>query len=224
MNILLKILILIIFYLTPLLGTGQDNSSKSFPFYVELESNFTKVGFEKKLNFTNNLDRNINLTYEGNQKIILEHNGLAVKYGDSFILPASGNLAFKVIMGKVPLTDRLLCPLFRSDTEVKNKDTISICLNQFEVSSHQFMHNDSLTIELSKSTFDNIAVYFPSGGTETTISVYKNIKSKKPIYKIWYEFSDNQKNYIVFKKSEKGKYFITLASCHWAGRIWLNIK
>ena len=224
MNYLLQILTLATFYLTPLLSAAQDSASNSVPFYVELESDFTKMGFEKKLNFTNNFDRSIKLTYEGNRNIILEHNGLLVNYGDSFILPASGNLPFKLIMGKDPLADDLLCFLFRSDVKVKNKDTISFCVNQFEVSSRQFMDNDSLTIELSKSNLDSIAVYFPSGGTETTISVYKTMKSKKPTHEIWYVFGMEQKNYIVFKKSDKGSHFVRLASCHWAGSIWLNIK
>lgn len=221
---LLKTATLLVFYLTPFFMVGQDTLSNSFPFYVSVESEFTKKGFEKRLDFTNNIDRDIKLTYEGHQAIILEHNGLPVKYGDSFILPVAGNLSFKVIMGKVPVTQNLLCPLFRSDSKVKGKDTISICVEQFEIPSKEFMHNESLRIELSKSGFDSITVYFPSGGTETTISVYKNREEKKPIHEIWYHSGSNQKNYIVFKKSEKGNYFITLASCHWARNVWLNIE
>jgi hypothetical protein len=104
MKSLIQIIIFGIFELTPVIVAAQDTSSSSTPFYVEIESDFTNRGFEKQLKFTNNLNRNIQLTYEGKQDIIIEQKGVSVNYGNTFLLPALGELPFKLIIGKIPLT------------------------------------------------------------------------------------------------------------------------
>jgi hypothetical protein len=111
-----------------------------------------------------------------------------------------------------------------SEIKVTSEDIISISPYQFRISSQQFMDGKNLAVELSKSNLDSFIVYFPFGGTETSISVYKSMKSKKAIHEIDYSFGDTEGSYIVFKKPYREKYFINLASCHWTGNIWLLIK
>ena len=82
----------------------------------------------------------------------------------------------------------------------------------------------SQVISITKLGIDSIAILFPAGGTQTSISLYKSKKSTDPLRYIGFAFEDDESNLMCFSKSDIGKYYVRLTSCHWRNGFFLTIK
>ncbi|MGC4103449.1 hypothetical protein [Ferruginibacter sp.] len=71
---------------------------------------------------------------------------------------------------------------------------------------------------------DSIKLDFPTGGTVTSIYIFKAGDLKKPVKQTGFAGEATDEQSIYFTKQEKGKYLVELRSCHWSGRCWLTIK
>ena len=74
-------------------------------------------------------------------------------------------------------------------------------------------------IKISTVGLDSVALIFPSGGTQTSVALYKTKNSDDFIKIIGFQDEDGESNRMMLYKSEVGKYYIKFHSCHW-GKIF----
>ena len=177
--------------------------------------------FEREFPITTNSKETVKLySFQTNSaEYSLFYDGKKINEKDSINLTISKPALFKIKFDRIPKNQDSLFISFETSIdsmEIFKKGKIHLLFKEFVISRYPFNDEKNYIIELSKSCLDSIKVYFPYGGTETSISLYTSQSAENPIKTIWYQFGDKGKNYITFKKEDIGCYFVTQASC-WTG-------
>jgi len=208
---------------------SQDIIQLWYPYTINVLPICGAQTFERAFPITTNSKETVKLfSFNTNSsKFSLFYNGKKVNTQDTISLTASKPAVFKVKFESLPQNQDSLFISFETSIdsmEIFKKGTINLLFNYFIISRYPFNEEKNYVVELSKSCLDSIRVYFPFGGTETSISLYKSQNEKRSLRSVWYQLGDNDKNYITFYKKDIGRYYIRQASCWTADSYWLTIK
>lgn len=114
------------------------------------------------------------------------------------------------------------------------KNKIKINYGVYSITHEPIKEGREVIVNFSQSCNDSIRVYFPYGGTVSSVSLKKDKDStsiKPPLRTISYMIGfredyekEGEKNYFTFSRSDIGKYYVNFSSCHWGNNFWLTIK
>ena len=112
--------------------------------------------------------------------------------------------------------------IVKFSTPYKSENTVQINLGSYFISHKEVKSGETTRINVKNNCSDSIKVYFPVGGTITSVTVHvdeHNLDSRKST-----SFGMSRGvNYIRFARSEIGKYYIRYAACHWGENFWLEL-
>jgi len=129
-----------------------------------------------------------------------------------------------VINFHIPSKKDQLSISFKTNESKNSFYSIPITLNSFKITTEDIRNKSEVTLDISGSCSDSIRVYFPYGGTVSTVCVYREITEDSFIKSTGY-YSGESDNYLTFPTSpEARRYFIRFGACHWANNFWLNLK
>ncbi len=208
---------------------SQDIIQLWYPQNLNVLPNCNLKSFEREFRITTNSTQIVNLySFITNSiEYSLFYNDKLINERDSISLTDLSPAIIKVKFEKVPQNQDTSFILFESSIdsiEIFKKGKIHLLFKEFRIPRNTSNEVKNYVVELSNSCLDSINVYFPYGGTETSISLYNSQNEEKALRSIWYSFGENEKNYITFYKKDIGRYFIRQASC-WTGDLyWLTIK
>jgi hypothetical protein len=208
---------------------SQDIIQLWHPYSINVLPNCGLQAFEREFPITTNSKETVRLySFKTNSsEYSLFYEDKKINEQDSISLTVSKPALFKVKFETIPKNQDSLFISFETSIdsmEIFRKGAIHLLFKEFIIPRYPFNEEKNYVVELSKSCLDSIKVYFPFGGTETSISVYNSQNEKKSLRSIWYQLGDNEKNYITFYKKDVGRYFIRQASCWTADSYWLTIK
>ncbi len=103
---------------------------------------------------------------------------------------------------------------------------IDIRYSSILILKSQIKAKEPITIQLTESYADSLAVVFPPGGTSTSVllladSTNLNPQRKKLTFDGNYESLGNS---LYLSKSDIGKYHVYYSSCHWGSEFELIVK
>lgn len=104
---------------------------------------------------------------------------------------------------------------------IENK-VINVNTGSYYITHKEVESDSKKIINLKNNCSDSIRVYFPYGGTVTSVSVHENNKNMDFSKAIGYGAGEPD-NYITFGRNELGKYFVRYASCWWGEDFWLEL-
>ena len=116
--------------------------------------------------------------------------------------------------------------IFNSNSKQQPDGVIKINHGEYTVPVERPLldNNTEYDVPLTSSCNDSLRVYFPYGGTITSISLNKfGAKDSADLKWISYGMHDKN-NYMSFAKSDTGRYAVMLSACHWGGHFILNLK
>ena len=208
---------------------SQDIIQLWYPYVINVLPNCGVETFERKFPVSTNSRETVKLySFNTNSPAFsLFYNGKKINKRDSISLTASKPALFTAKFETIPENKDSLFISFETSIdsmEIFKKGAIQLLFKDFIISRYPFDEEENYVVELTKSCLDSIKIYFPPGGTETSVSLYKSQKAKKSLRSIWFQFGDNKKNYITFYKKDTGRYFIRQASCWTFDAYWLTIK
>jgi hypothetical protein len=105
----------------------------------------------------------------------------------------------------------------------KYQESIDLHFGDLVIRNSDIKSKKEQIIDFSKICSDSLKIYFPYGGTTSSVAVYKNASSNNILRHLGYLYSDPE-NYMVFTKADRGKYYVKFSSCYWASNFWLVIK
>lgn len=100
---------------------------------------------------------------------------------------------------------------------------IDIYTGSFNVTEAQQINSREKSIKISESCLDSINIFFPYGGTVSSVTIYKDSLDTNFIKETSYAYEEGN-NYIKFHKNEIGKYFVYFGTCHWDENYWLTLE
>lgn len=200
-----------------------------YPDHINMLPDCNATIFDRDVPFTTNTLNEIRLyglKINSNECTLL-YNGKVVQAQDTISLTATKPAIFKIRFQGIAKNQSGLKLSFETSIdsmEIFRTGVIQLLFNEYVISQYALDKQQDPVVALSKSCLDSIKVYFPFGGTETGVSLFKSQKSVKPIRSIWYQFDNKAINYITFSKQDIGRYFVVMSSCHSGQSFWLTIQ
>lgn len=201
-----------------------------YPNEVNVLYDCNMKSFVKSIPFTTNSDEVVGLhSFKANsKKFILLYNGKQIQKEDTISLTKANSAMLTVEFKTMPKDQDSLYFGFETtinNNEVFKKGEIQLLHKKYAISNHEISEQKDQIVELSTSCLDSIQVYFPYGGTETSITLHNNPNdTQAPIKSAWFQFGSIKKNYITFSKKDIGKYYVRSISCWTGSGFWLTIK
>lgn len=226
---LYKILLPVFIVLCGQTTKAQDILQLWYPRHINVLPNCGATALSLDVPFTTNTVNEIKLyglTINSNECALL-YNGKVVQAQDTISLTATKPVILKIRFAAIPTNQDGLNLSFQTSIDsmaIFRRGAIQLLFKEYVISQYGLDTQHDHIVALSKTCLDSIKVYFPSGGTETGVSLFESPKSEKPIRSIWYQFGNKANNYITFSKKDIGRYFVVMSSC-WSGQsFWLTIE
>lgn len=193
------------------IGIIQSCAGDTVEFEVEIYTNSSK---KIALHSFELADTDCKIYFEGNQ----------ITKKDSIVLSSAQPITIKVeyiLTNQKPTTMS-----FNSNLNKYSTNEIALSYGNFWVNADDIENEEGQIINLSKSCSDSICIFFPSGGTVTSVSIFKIFKDStyEEFQPSFSTISEKCPNIFVFHKTDTGNYFVNYSSCHWGGNFPLVIK
>ncbi len=154
---------------------------------------------------------------------VLFAQGEEVNVLDTFFVSKLKPLDILIELKKTQIITQDLSISYVYEKENKYKESIELHFGDLLIKDNDIKLQKEQIIDFSKICSDSLRIYFPYGGTTSSVSVYKSTNSKKIFRHLGYLYGDPE-NYVVFTKADRGKYHIKFSSCYWGSNFWLVIK
>ena len=150
-------------------------------------------------------------------------NAKQISVSDTFSISKSNPLVILIKLNEIPKVKDGLSVSYVYDNGEKYGGSINFHLGDLVIKNNDVEIKKEQIIDFSKMCSDTIRIYFPYGGTASTISIYKAANRKNIFRQVGYSHGDAE-NYLVFAKADIGKYYVKFSSCHWGSNFWLVVK
>jgi len=108
-------------------------------------------------------------------------------------------------------------------TLTKKENVIPIHMGSFQVLNEEIKEGLNKIINVSGICSDSIKIFFPYGGTISSVSLHKDKDDLNYSNSISYGvFGPN--NFLTFSKADLGKHYLRFMACHWGNNFWLELK
>jgi len=150
--------------------------------------------------------------------IAFHFNDIRICEDDTLMIPSEDLLEIKFKFRNNDNQDKLIS----YSSESNNENIIRINLGSYYISTEEVKSRKKKIINIKDNCSDSIKIFFPYGGTISSVSVYKNMNQTEITKSICYGFGEED-NFIKFGKNEIGIYYIKFMSCHWGENFWLQL-
>lgn len=107
-------------------------------------------------------------------------------------------------------------------SELKQKYIDGIC--QVEIPSEQISNSNNIKIKFMETNeCDSVRLYFPVGGTMTTVEIFKDSTRQNKIIPTLH-FGLDDANHASIEKHIRGRFYLSYGSCHWGSEKWIYIE
>jgi hypothetical protein len=144
------------------------------------------------------------------------------KASDTLLLTKDKPIKMKVKYKIQPSTDTVFT--FKTDQDNYLNNRINIFYGQKIITRDDVRSGKEQFIRLLGSCQDSIKVFFPYGGTISSVNLYNDTTNTEKEFKSIYYGVFDPDNFINFTKADTGRYFVQFSACYWGGEFWLNIK
>lgn len=95
---------------------------------------------------------------------------------------------------------------------------------QYVITNDDMKTGKQHTVHISGSCSDSFKIYFPYGGTISTVRLCIDTPWNSQSFKHFSYMKGSKDNYMIFTQADTGRYYIRFTSCHWGGGGRLTLR
>jgi hypothetical protein len=199
----------------------KESTEIDCPSQIGITENCENQTISKEIILTTNSTSPIKIyDFIGKPKIIL--NDIKVLNTDTLLLSKKQPIKFNVEIINNNLQERKNSFItFKTNHPVHKRKTIRFIPKTLILNTKIIQEGKDIIIEKTKECIDSLSIFFPYGGTISTVNLYKESQNR-PFKSISYMMFENNK--IDIDNINTGIYKLHFSSCHWANNLNIIVK